>query len=1031
MAAAVGDVDTPGKSSNLSDLAKRVAPCATDNDSNGFRSRFMEKLFSDERKCSKCGAPGSVGIVQTDESMELYITEVGVVGKQQIRCTRCSQVDTVASCDRLSDVPTDQRLRIHGVEVRDYIQKITHLVVLHDLMELLQIAAVEDEHNRHEKHLDIANFMMQKARRVCEEWCKAEYAELRYKKFLHLCDETLIVEDYIPSYPHHASDEYKEMYQMMAGSFRANRDKLVRLLQLMKESLFDNPSRPSFMLWVNIAMMHTDCDVEFKQQYDPRTFMKMESSIYSALKDRYLSLNIPVGIEKIPVVFVLFELPRFYHFVDFLTRKLGKKKPRYFLSDEERSSLRRYEAEMELTHTHKSGDPSVMGSLEAHLDFKLMYKCDAMESERKVGSCDSAVQTTETAGASLGSYRPPRVVTSEQFRDALVEHLQGRRFRRGDVPPPWTEGQKVVLKIETNERGDCSLKELMERLSKPVLPVADKHAAKAKQKHKGVKIEKQSTGDSQGSVTMVEERKSETAKTNSEVVPEKKSEGTNQASSKKATVTSDKPKPSPPPSVKKSSSSAAKKPKQVPASTQTQTDPPKHSKSTSSKSSSSKSSRTQASSKTTPPTTPPIFPFANLPPNFPPQLSNLLPLVSAHIPLPTGPNMRTAAVITAGPPSADGEPSSSYTISILPNVEITPEIAKHLIPSTAYSNYVQNPLGPPPTPPPSASAPTKKKSKKESVPVKKDSTKSSTSSSSKSEDKSSTPTNTSPASSSKNSTGKRSNDKQQSVSSPPPVNSAAGPGVITSLLKTNDRECEGSSESTSDEDHPKPMNARRLTRMLKNKPDNQHFRFSEKGTPISDCNPEDNEELISYLTKCYVVHRSGFKQMYFEDLPGQIFDKKRDTEISVEVPVMGPRGEFVVTPMIFAYDDKGGTVPIMPVIVHSKKPEDTVTTLELVARLFRLPLGKEITQKQKEVFLQYLEIAMAGSRSPHLLYGIDTGAIKGIRTQKNCTVVRLNVTDILQEAAEEDYRSAQRGSRKASVAVENKVNQCEYFVGCS
>ena len=46
MAAAMCDVDAPGKSINLPDLAKRVTPCAVDNDGTGFYSRFMEKIFS-------------------------------------------------------------------------------------------------------------------------------------------------------------------------------------------------------------------------------------------------------------------------------------------------------------------------------------------------------------------------------------------------------------------------------------------------------------------------------------------------------------------------------------------------------------------------------------------------------------------------------------------------------------------------------------------------------------------------------------------------------------------------------------------------------------------------------------------------------------------------------------------------------------------------------------------------------------------------------------------------------------------------
>ena len=121
-----------------------------------------------------------------------------------------------------------------------------------------------------------------------------------------------------PTFMPDSTEQYIEMYRMMADRFRQNRDKVLLLLELLKESLFENPIHSLFMMWVSIAMMHSENYPQFKVTYDPRSFMRVDSSEYHALQDRYLALNVPLGIKKIPVVFILFEIPRFYHYVDFL-----------------------------------------------------------------------------------------------------------------------------------------------------------------------------------------------------------------------------------------------------------------------------------------------------------------------------------------------------------------------------------------------------------------------------------------------------------------------------------------------------------------------------------------------------------------------------------------------------------------------------------------------------------------------------------------------------------------------------------------
>ena len=164
------------------------------------------------------------------------------------------------------------------------------------------------------------------------------------------------------------------MYEMMTQSFRQNRSKILILLQLLKESLIDNPSRSTFMMWLSIAMMHSESYPKFKKMYDPRSFMRIESSEYEALQEHYLSLDVPLAIKKIPVIFVLFEIPRFYHYVDFLNERIGRRKSRSILTDEEREELKFIEEEtaklgLGRSVQRRGRKTKTMVSPEAHLDF--------------------------------------------------------------------------------------------------------------------------------------------------------------------------------------------------------------------------------------------------------------------------------------------------------------------------------------------------------------------------------------------------------------------------------------------------------------------------------------------------------------------------------------------------------------------------------------------------------------------------------------------------------------------------------------
>lgn len=362
---------------------------SADKDGNFFSYMFLDKIFGEARPCKHCGARGTARLPPGDNSLKLYVIEEGIIGKQNIMCEACEGRELVISGDDPSLLPTDSRLAIRGMDIRDYCKKITHFEVLHDLMEMLHIAAMDDGGPRKEKHYDVAAFMLHNAKKICEEWCRAEHLELRLRKYLRLREETLLTK-YKPTFTPDCTEEYREMYEMMAQSFRQHRNQILILLQLLKESLIDNPSRSTFMMWLSISMMHSENYPQFKRMYDPRSFMRVESSEYQALRERYLSLDVPLGIKKIPVIFVLFEIPRFYHYVTFLNKTLGKRKPRSFLTDAERDILKVIEDEAveqgkgrgARRNTKKT---KTMVSPEAHFEF--LTQQEEMERERVYQSC--------------------------------------------------------------------------------------------------------------------------------------------------------------------------------------------------------------------------------------------------------------------------------------------------------------------------------------------------------------------------------------------------------------------------------------------------------------------------------------------------------------------------------------------------------------------------------------------------------------------------------------------------------------------
>ena len=293
-----------------------------------FVEAYTEKIFSESRPCERCGKMGSARNLFCGVSPKFYLLDDGVVAIQRVRCLRCERDDGVCSDPGFPpDAPPEMRLPIFSHEARRCLLKVTHFEVLQDLMELLQVAAIDDNQDRRSEHTEIARFMFDNVRRVCEEWCRDEYADLRQKKYLRLYRETQVtcyadstqVPYYRPSLACDGSSEYREMYDMMGRSFQGNRNKILCLLDLIKDTLIDRPTQSIFWCWVALVMTHVDrCD-EFVGTYPGQ--VSTSSVEYKDLERRLMSLELPLGIRKIPVAFILFEMPRFYHYLAFLPRR--------------------------------------------------------------------------------------------------------------------------------------------------------------------------------------------------------------------------------------------------------------------------------------------------------------------------------------------------------------------------------------------------------------------------------------------------------------------------------------------------------------------------------------------------------------------------------------------------------------------------------------------------------------------------------------------------------------------------------------
>jgi len=312
------------------ELHKRLRQLmALDKDEKYFTSLLFTRTFEEVRKCKNCGFHGIMKKpARTYErncygsGLELYLSSRGVVGKHKIECPLCSEVEEVWSFEK-QDPPLESH-KIFGLEVRYYARKMVRSSLILDVMDLVKVEGMVDLVKKKDSYEKIGEFMLKNARRVSEEWCSPDNAEVRQSKLFWLYEQTIFSLDHKSAYPSF-SDDVRERYKNTVECFTHNLDKTESLLQLLKETLFDHPTRPVFMVWLCIAMTQVELFSTLIKFYDPKIFMDSDDKEFRNVRHQYKTLNMPKEIKKIPIVLMLIEMPRFFHYTDFVHVRAGKK----------------------------------------------------------------------------------------------------------------------------------------------------------------------------------------------------------------------------------------------------------------------------------------------------------------------------------------------------------------------------------------------------------------------------------------------------------------------------------------------------------------------------------------------------------------------------------------------------------------------------------------------------------------------------------------------------------------------------------
>ena len=298
----------------------------SDRELSLFTYGFVNILYSEKRCCQYCGGHGAGHLPTRSEELNFsaYVVENGIVGRVEGECVRCGGYYLHFSCDDALIPSLDENMRVYGLQMKYYALKVVHQELIHDMMDLILLEAMEGDTARSDGYSAIASFMVTTAKRVSEMWCNPEFGDLRRRWFEQLRREALFGSDHQPVLPAQAYESYLEPYEIVVKSFVENHTLVEKALDVIKEALVDHPSEGNFLMMLGVGMMYLNKFQDFIKVYSPRSFMTPNDPLYKQVKQLFISTDLGI-IRRIPVVLMLYDMPRFYHYAYLKQIVEGKK----------------------------------------------------------------------------------------------------------------------------------------------------------------------------------------------------------------------------------------------------------------------------------------------------------------------------------------------------------------------------------------------------------------------------------------------------------------------------------------------------------------------------------------------------------------------------------------------------------------------------------------------------------------------------------------------------------------------------------
>jgi hypothetical protein len=291
-----------------------------------FYFRFLDVLYGERCICKWCGANGAAHVpIESDQvNLSGYLMEWGVVAHIKGKCVCCHAPFSHYSCTPSEVTKLNPKLKIHGIELKYYGQKANHQSILYNMMELVTLETIDDDKPRQDAFQAISSFMSLSVKRVSELWCKPEYYQIRKDKFERWKRETLLTPGHHPIVPPQAYRTYIELYELLTRAFVENRVAVASALDLLQYALVDNPSRKNFLMLLSASLMYVNRFQEFIRLNDPQEYMIPSDPLYQQVKHRFISSDLSI-VRRLLVVIMLYEMPQFYYYVDFLRAASGDK----------------------------------------------------------------------------------------------------------------------------------------------------------------------------------------------------------------------------------------------------------------------------------------------------------------------------------------------------------------------------------------------------------------------------------------------------------------------------------------------------------------------------------------------------------------------------------------------------------------------------------------------------------------------------------------------------------------------------------